>query len=102
MVAAAGTGGVLKKNGVDCEIVSKLAEKKTDILDLLNKGQIALLINTPGPKRTKVDEAKIRSGAIMHGIPLITTVSGAQAAVNGIEAAKKKGFAVKALQDYYH
>jgi hypothetical protein len=37
----------------------------------------------------------------MHSLPLITTISGAQAAVAGIEAAQKKGFEVKALQDYY-
>jgi carbamoyl-phosphate synthase large subunit len=101
IVATAGTGKVLKKNGVDCEIVHKLSEAKPDILDLVNKGDVALLINTPGAKKTKMDESKIRSAAVMHNIPLITTISGAQATVNGIEAAKKKGFEVKALQDYY-
>ncbi|MDD5594147.1 MAG: carbamoyl-phosphate synthase large subunit, partial [Candidatus Margulisbacteria bacterium] len=101
IVATSGTGGVLKKNGVACEIVSKLSENKTDILDLVNKGQVSLMINTPGGKKTKVDESKIRSGAVMHGIPLITTISGLQSAVNGIESAKKKGFEVKALQDYH-
>jgi len=60
-----------------------------------------LIINTPGDKKTKVDESKIRSAAVMHNIPLITTISGAQATVNGIEAYKKKGFSVKALQDYH-
>ncbi|MFH1386156.1 MAG: carbamoyl-phosphate synthase large subunit [bacterium] len=101
IVATAGTGGVLKKNGIDCEVIQKLSESGNDILDLVNKGEISLLINTPGGKQTKVDETKIRSAAVMHNIPLITTISGAQATVNGIEAAKKKGFDVKALQDYH-
>ncbi|MDD4179186.1 MAG: carbamoyl-phosphate synthase large subunit [Candidatus Margulisbacteria bacterium] len=101
IVATAGTGKVLKKNGVDCQLVGKLHEDGKSILDLINKGSISLLINTPGGKQTKVDEAKIRSAAVAHNIPLITTISGAQATVNGIEAAKKKGFSVKALQDYH-
>ncbi|MFA5113732.1 MAG: carbamoyl-phosphate synthase large subunit [Candidatus Margulisiibacteriota bacterium] len=101
IVATAGTGKVLKKNGVDCQLVGKLHEDGKSILDLINKGSISLLINTPGDKKTKADEAKIRSAAVAHNIPLITTISGAQATVNGIEAAKKKGFGVKALQDYH-
>jgi carbamoyl-phosphate synthase large subunit len=101
IVATAGTGKVLKKNGVDCQLVGKLHEDGKSILDLINKGSISLLINTPGDKKTKADEAKIRSGAVAHNIPLITTISGAQATVNGIEAWKKKGFGVKALQDYH-
>ena len=101
IVATSGTGGVLKKNGVDCQVVNKLGEAKPDILDLVNKGEVSLLINTPAGKKTKYDEAKIRSAAVMHNIPLITTISGAQATINGIETFKKKGFGVKALQDYH-
>jgi carbamoyl-phosphate synthase large subunit len=101
IVATSGTGSVLKKSGVDCTIVKKLSEAKPNVLDLVNKGEISLLINTPGDKKTKTDETKIRSAAVAHNIPLITTISGAQATVNGIEAAKKKGFGVKALQDYH-
>lgn len=102
IVSTEGTAKVLKKNGIAVSIVKKLGEGSPDILDLVKKGEISLLINTPGGKKTRIDEAKIRSAAVMHGIPLITTVSGAQASVNGIEAAKKKGFSVKALQDYHH
>ena len=52
-------------------------------------------------KKTKIDEAKIRALAVMHNVPLITTIAGASATVNGLEAVKKKGFDVKALQDYH-
>ncbi|MFA4843976.1 MAG: carbamoyl-phosphate synthase large subunit [Candidatus Margulisiibacteriota bacterium] len=101
IVATAGTGKVLKKNGVDCQLVGKLSEDGKNILEPINKGAIALVINTPGDKSTKADESKIRSAAVAHNIPLVTTISGAQATVNGIEAFKKKGFDVKALQDYF-
>ncbi|HVN67162.1 MAG TPA: ATP-grasp domain-containing protein, partial [Candidatus Sulfotelmatobacter sp.] len=102
IAATSGTAKVLKKNGVDCQIVFKLKEKgDPDILDLINKGGISVIINTPGDKKTRADEARIRTAAVMHNIPLITTLSGAQATVNGIEAVKKKGFTIKALQDYH-
>ncbi|MFA6431047.1 MAG: carbamoyl-phosphate synthase large subunit [Candidatus Margulisiibacteriota bacterium] len=101
IVATEGTANVLRKNSVECETVYKLGNKVPDVLDLIAKGSISLIINTPGSKKTKIDEAKIRSSAVANGIPLITTIFGAQAAINGIEAAKKKGFEVKALQDYF-
>ena len=102
IAATAGTAKVLKKNGIDCQLVYKIKEKgDPDILDLVNKGELSVIINTPGDKKTKADEARIRSAAVMHNIPLITTISGAQATVNGIEAFKKKGLTIKALQDYH-
>ncbi|OGC05849.1 carbamoyl phosphate synthase large subunit [candidate division WOR-1 bacterium RIFCSPLOWO2_02_FULL_46_20] len=101
IVATAGTGRALKKNGIEVSIVDKIGKGKSSVLDLINKGKIGFLINTPGGKTTKIDEAKMRSLAVMHNIPLITTISGARATVNGLEAAKKKGFDVKAIQDYH-
>jgi carbamoyl-phosphate synthase large subunit len=101
IVATSGTAEVLRKNGVDAEEAAKLGEGRPDVLDLIKNSEIKLIINTPGGKKTKVDETKIRSGAIMHMVPIITTLSGARATVNGLEAVKKKGFGVKALQDYH-
>jgi carbamoyl-phosphate synthase large subunit len=101
IVTTAGTGEVMRKNGMEVEIVAKLGEGRPDVLDLIKNGEVKLLINTPGGKRTKVDETKIRSTAIMHMIPIVTTLSGARATVNGLESVKKKGIAVKALQDYH-
>ncbi len=101
IVATPGTAGVLRKNNVEVADVAKVGEGHPDVLELVRNGEIKLIINTPGGKKTKVDETKIRSGAIMHSIPIITTLSGARATVTGLEAVKKKGFSVKALQDYH-
>ncbi|MBU1616204.1 MAG: carbamoyl-phosphate synthase large chain, partial [Candidatus Margulisbacteria bacterium] len=69
---------------------------------LIKNNEINLIINTPSEiKKQKQDESRIRFSAVVQGIPLVTTISGAQATINGIEAAKKKGFGVKALQDYH-
>jgi carbamoyl-phosphate synthase large subunit len=101
IVTTIGTGEVLQKNDLEVEVVAKLGEGRPDVLDLIKNGEIKLIINTPGDKKTKVDETRIRSGAIMHMLPIITTLSAAQATISGLEAVKKKGFKVKALQDYY-
>jgi len=101
IVSTSGTAEVLRKNGLEVEDVAKLGEGRPDVLDLIKNGEVKFIINTPGDKKTKVDETKIRSGAIMHMVPIITTLSGARATINGLEAVKKKGFKVKALQDYH-
>jgi carbamoyl-phosphate synthase large subunit len=101
IVSTAGTGEVLRKNDVEVEIVAKLGERRPDVLDLIKNNEVKLVINTPGDKKTKADETKIRSGAIMHMVPIVTTLSGARATINGLEAVKKKGFNIKALQDYH-
>lgn len=101
LVATHGTCDALRKSGLEVKKVFKIDEGHPDISELIKKGEIQLIINTPSGKRAKRNEISIRASAYAHSIPLITTISGAQAAVNGIEAAKKKGFNVKALQDYY-
>ncbi|MFH1826020.1 MAG: carbamoyl-phosphate synthase large subunit [bacterium] len=101
IVSTPGTADVLRKTGLEVEDVAKVAEGRPNVLDLIKNGEIKWIINTPSGKQTKVDETKIRSGAIMHAIPIVTTLSGARATVNGLEAVKKKGFSVKALQEYH-
>lgn len=101
LVATSGTAAVLQKAGLEVETVAKIIEGRPNVLDMVKNNEVKLLINTPGGKETKADEAKIRSTAIMNNIPLVTTLAGARATVHGIEAVKKKGFNVRSLQDYH-
>ena len=102
ITATPGTAEALKNNDIDVEVVPKLHEGRPNILDYMKDGKIALIINTPSGKATKEDEMSIRSLAILHNVPLITTISGAQASVNGIEnLIKKKTVSVTPLQDYH-
>jgi carbamoyl-phosphate synthase large subunit len=80
--------------------VKKISEGRPNMLDLVKNGDITLVINTPTGKGHHTDEAKIRTAMVSHNIPCITTLSGAEAAVTGIES-MMKGYGVKALQDYY-
>ncbi|MFA5035094.1 MAG: carbamoyl-phosphate synthase large subunit, partial [Candidatus Margulisiibacteriota bacterium] len=102
IVATPGTAEAMKKAEIEVQEIQRIGEGRPDIMDLLKNNEINLIINTPSEvKKQKEDESKIRFNAVVHGIPLVTTISGAQASVSGIEAAKKKGFGVKALQDYH-
>ena len=59
-----------------------------------------LLINTPVFFGSSAIESRIRSAAIMHNIPLVTTITGARAAVRAIRALRWGDWPVRAIQDY--
>ena len=102
IIATSGTADALKNNDIDVKVLPKLHEGRPNIIDLIKDGKVALIINTPAGKATKEDELKIRSHAILYNVPLITTISGAQASVNGIEnLIKKPKISVRPLQDYH-
>lgn len=102
IMATSGTAEALKNNDIDVQYLPKLHEGRPNIIDLIKDGKAALIINTPSGKATKEDELKIRSHAILYNVPLITTVSGAQASVNGIEnLIKKPNMSVTPLQEYH-
>jgi len=59
-----------------------------------------MVINTPSGRTPRQDEVKIRSHVVLYNIPYTTTISGAQATVNGISTLSKKGLSVRSLQEY--
>ena len=99
--ATSGTAAALEKNNIAVEAVCKIAEGRPNILDLMKDGKIQLVINTPSGRIPRQDEVKIRSQVILYNIPYTTTIYGAQATVNGLEALIKKGLKVKSLQEYH-
>jgi carbamoyl-phosphate synthase large subunit len=105
IVATRGTYRVLVRNGVErVRPVNKIAEGRPNIVDLIKNGEVALLINTPSGKDPRADEARIRRVAVGYDVPCITTLSAAQAAVNGIEAMRRAGggwLEVRPLQEYH-
>jgi carbamoyl-phosphate synthase large subunit len=102
VMATSGTADALRNNDIDVLVLPKLSEARPNIIDFIKDGKVSLIINTPSGKATKEDEMKIRSHAILYNVPLITTISGAQASVNGIEnLIKKPKLAVRSLQEYH-
>ncbi len=100
LLATKGTAEVLTRAGVPVTTVKKIADGRPNILDLLKDRKVALVINTPSGKGPKTDEAKIRRETILRNVPVITTLSGASAAVRGIEAILSGDWEVRPLQDY--
>ncbi|MFA5145911.1 MAG: carbamoyl-phosphate synthase large subunit [Candidatus Omnitrophota bacterium] len=102
IMATSGTADALKNNDIDVRVLPKIQEGRPNIIDLIKDRKVGLIINTPSGKATKEDETKIRSHAILYSVPLITTISGAQASVNGIEnLIKHPKMGVKSLQEYH-
>jgi len=98
--ATQGTAGVLQRNGIPATTLAKIAEGRPNVLDLMKDGKIQMVINTPSGRTPRQDEVKIRSHVVLYNVPYTTTISGAQATVNGISALSKKRLSVRSLQEY--
>ncbi|BBY35858.1 hypothetical protein MMIN_39190 [Mycolicibacter minnesotensis] len=93
VLATEGTAEMLRRNGIPCDVVRKNFEEPSperpalSAVDAIRAGEVDLVINTPyGNSGPRVDGYEIRSAAVSVNIPCITTVQGAAAAVQGIEA----------------
>ncbi len=101
LYATEGTHHFLKKHGIASAALNKIKEGRPNIIDYVINGQIQLVINTFSGPLSRPDEQAIRRLVISRGIPLITTVSAARAAVEGIEALRARKVTLKSLQEYH-
>jgi carbamoyl-phosphate synthase large subunit len=104
IVATAGTGEVLRRHGIECELVPKHFESGgNDAVSIIKAGDVALVINTPqgSGASARLDGYEIRSAAVGADVPCATTVQGAAAAVMGIEALIRGELGVRPLQDLH-
>ncbi|MFN8489829.1 MAG: carbamoyl-phosphate synthase large subunit [Caldilineaceae bacterium] len=99
--ATAGTGDLIANTGTRVTVLEKATESGYSTLDAMRDGKINLIINTPLGPNAREDGAKIRTLATRMEIPLITTLSAAQAAVSGIRALRQKELSVRSLQEHY-
>jgi len=101
LVATKGTAAFLQARGLACEEVYKVKEGRPNVADRMVNGEIQLVVNTPLGKESFYDETAIRKTATQHGIPMITTLSGAAAAVEGIRVMRKEALQVRSLQELH-
>lgn len=105
ILATEGTAEMLRRNGIPCERVRKHSDEATDqpsIVDMIKDGDVDIVFNTPyGNNGPRVDGYEIRTAAVGANIPCITTVQGAAAAVQGIEATINGGIGVRSLQELH-
>jgi carbamoyl-phosphate synthase large subunit len=99
LMATEGTARSLEAAGVTVQRVKKLQEGHPNLLDHLIDGRIQLIMNTPSGKGARTDEGRIRSAAVAAGVPCITTIQAADAAVRAMEALRVEEMTVQSLQD---
>jgi carbamoyl-phosphate synthase large subunit len=100
VLATEGTAETLRRAGVRAEIVAKVSEGSPHVVDRLQAGDVDLVLNTPRGRGPRSDGYEIRSAAVSHGVPCITTLSGILAAIQGIEALRSGSVGVCSLQEY--
>jgi carbamoyl-phosphate synthase large subunit len=105
ILATDGTANFLKEHGVECTTVRKNSEgtgpmgEKT-IVDIINAGEIDLVINTPVGRGTRADGWAIRTAAVQRSIPCITTTAGFSAAVDAITFLQSGPLSIRSLQEW--
>jgi carbamoyl-phosphate synthase large subunit len=100
IIASSGTYDALAKADVEAKRIPKLSEGRPNIQDFIKNNQVQLIINTPTKKGPQTDEGKIRSMAVLNKVPIVTTMTGANAVVRAIVALQQTGWDVKPLQEY--
>ncbi|MBM3657220.1 MAG: carbamoyl-phosphate synthase large subunit, partial [Actinobacteria bacterium] len=106
VVATEGTANVLVAGGVAVErVVGKVSERSSksdhDAVGLIERGEIAFVINTPQDSGTHHDGEAIRKAANVKGIALVTTVRAARAALQGMRERKASPLGIRSLQEYH-
>jgi carbamoyl-phosphate synthase large subunit len=99
--STSGTHAALAAAGLSVNRLNKLAEGRPNVLDMIKNGEIAFIINTPSGVTPRRDEVQIRTAAVAHRVPIMTTLSAAQASIGGIRSLQQRELGVKTLQEYH-
>ncbi len=110
IVATSGTADYLQKFGYPVDrVVGKVSESEVDLatqlnsdaVELLKRGEITFVINTPSGRRTRTDGEAIRKAANIYRVSSVTTIKAALAAVQGLAEAQEHPLEVRSLQEYH-
>ncbi|MDT0164755.1 carbamoyl-phosphate synthase large subunit [Actinotalea sp. AC32] len=105
ILATQGTAAVLRRNGIASTVVRKNSEGRgpagePTVVDLIEAGEVDMVVNTPSGQGAKADGYEIRTAAVTVDKPIVTTVQQLAAAVQGIESLLAGPFSVRSLQDH--
>jgi carbamoyl-phosphate synthase large subunit len=101
IIATGGTAQAISAMGVPVTPINKIAEGSPHVVDLIRERRCDLVINTPTGSGARADGYEIRSAAVRHGIPCVTTMTGASAAVRAIAAQRESEAEVRSLQEIH-
>jgi carbamoyl-phosphate synthase large subunit len=100
-LASRGTAAKLEEAGIQAKRLKKIQEGHPNVLDYMHNDELALVMNTPSGKGARTDEGRIRATAVSHGVPCLTTIQAADAAVIAMEAMREEEMEVEAIQDRF-
>ena len=98
--STSGTAKTLSDSAVAVKRIAKISEGRPNAVDMIKNGQVQLVINTPGGLIPRRDENLIRAASYAHGVCIMTTITAARAAVDGIRAIRSKPVGVRPIQKY--
>jgi carbamoyl-phosphate synthase large subunit len=101
LLATGGTAGTLEAAGIPVQRLKKLKEGEPNLLNYFADNAVALVVNTPSGKGARTDEGKIRAAAVQAGVPCVTTLEAATAAIKAIEALRDEEMQVLSLQERF-
>ena len=101
ILATRGTAGVLQRAGIPVAMVAKVSEDPDNVAGLIRAGVVDLVINTPFGRAPRTDGSLIRTAAAAAGVPCITTLPGAFAALRGIEALRGEPTTPMSIQEHH-
>ncbi len=101
VIATAGTAQAISRMGVPATAINKIGEGSPHVVDYITRGEVDLVINTPTGGGARSDGYEIRTAAVRHGIPCLTTMTGASAAARAIFAGRSGPTEVRSLQELH-
>ena len=101
LLATRGTAAALRAQGLEAAEVYKVDEGRPNVVDAIINGEVDWIVNTPLGMESKYDERPIRRTALERGLPTMTTLAAAKAAVLGIRAMREGQPSVYSLQEYH-
>ncbi|PWC04071.1 carbamoyl-phosphate synthase large subunit [Agromyces badenianii] len=103
IAATEGTAEVLRRNGIRAQVVLKFSDKTSEdaasVVELIHRGEVDVVVNTPSGRSSRADGYEIRAAAVAADIPLFTTIAELSAAVASLDV-QREGFEVTSLQEY--
>jgi len=101
IVATGGTQRFLDEQGIVAQRINKVSEGRPHVVDAIKNGTVQLVLNTTEGAQAMADSMSLRRAALLHKVPYYTTLAGAVAAAQGIQAYGDGDLRVRALQDYF-
>ncbi|MDQ8204182.1 carbamoyl-phosphate synthase large subunit [Pelagicoccus sp. SDUM812003] len=98
--STSGTAKFLSENDIEVKKLFRIAEGRPNVVDMIKNDEIQLIINTPSGMIPRKDENQMRSIAWAHNVCIMSTITGAEAAVSGIKSLNKRDYEVRSVQSY--